>query len=407
LTAGGTRDGEALSRLRTAAAVRERCAIVYGAGLADRLAHFAIVEDRLDAATAYTIETMRAAYPTLAIPLHSRWRHFEAGGIDRWAAFRAGLTQRSSDEIARLQIDLAVVSVLLDAGAGPDWRYREAETGQTYARSEGLGVASFRLFTGPAFAGRADAETLGSVDAGGLAAAFQANAANPLVGIAGRAALLDRLGRAIAVAPAFFGTPPRVGNLFDYFRARAAGRPLPAASILAVLLDALADVWPSATAVDGIALGDVGRHPAVRTDDASNGLVPFHKLSQWLAYSLVEPLEAGGIAVADLDGLTGLAEYRNGGLFVDLGVLVPKAPAALREVHAVGSELVVEWRALTLACLDRIADRVRAQIGRTALEFPLAKVLEGGTWRAGRRIALTRRAGGAPPIRVASDGTVF
>lgn len=387
--------------------MRERCEIVYAAGRADRLAHFAVDEGRLDAAAAYTIETMRAAYPTLAIPFHSRWRHFEVGGLDRWAAFRDGLERATPDEIARRQIDLAVVSVLLDAGAGPDWRYHEAETGQTYARSEGLGVASFRLFTGAVFAARADAETLGTIDADRLTTAFQVTAANPLVGVEGRVTLLNRLGHTIAAAPTFFGTPPRVGNLFDYFRALAAGRPLPAASILVVLLRALEGVWPSATSVDGIALGDVWYHPAVRTGDASDGLVPFHKLSQWLAYSLIEPLEAGGIAVTDLDGLTGLAEYRNGGLFIDVGVLVPKAPAALQEVHAVGSELVVEWRALTLACLDRVADRIRAQLGRTAVEFPLAKVLEGGSWRAGRRIAAARRAGGEPPIRIASDGTVF
>ena len=53
------------------------------------------------------------------------------------------------------------------------------------------------------------------------------------------------------------------------------------------------------------------------TADATSGLVPLHKLSQWLAYSLIEPLQTSGISVTDIDGLTGLAEYRNGGLFVD------------------------------------------------------------------------------------------
>ncbi len=75
-------------------------------------------------------------------------------------------------------------------------------------------------------------------------------------------------------------------------------------------------------------LGDCWRHPAIRRDDATNGLVPLHKLSQWLAYSLIEPLQAAGIAVTDIDGLTGLAEYRNGGLFVDSGVLRLRDPEA-------------------------------------------------------------------------------
>ena len=66
------------------------------------------------------------------------------------------------------------------------------------------------------------------------------------------------------------------------------------------------------------------------TDDATSGLVPLHKLSQWLAYSLIEPLQAAGIEVTDIDGLTGLAEYRNGGLLVDTGVLVLRDPGAGR-----------------------------------------------------------------------------
>ncbi len=153
-------------------------------------------------------------------------------------------------------------------------------------------------------------------------------------------------------------------------------------------------------------LGDVWRHGAIRRDDPSTGLVPFHKLSQWLTYSLVEPLEDAGITVTGLDALTGLAEYRNGGLMVDLGVLVPKDPAATGP-HAVDSELVVEWRALTLALLDELAERVRRRLDRDADALPLVRILEGGTWAAGRRAARERRPGGGPPITVASDGTVF
>ena len=52
--------------------------------------------------------------------------------------------------------------------------------------------------------------------------------------------------------------------------------------------------------------------------------MPFHKLSQWLAYSLIEPLEEAGIAVTGLDELTALAEYRNGGLLDRSGRARPK-----------------------------------------------------------------------------------
>jgi hypothetical protein len=135
--------------------------------------------------------------------------------------------------------------------------------------------------------------------------------------------------------------------------------------------------------------------------------MPLHKLSQWLAYSLIEPLQAAGIEVTDIDGLTGLAEYRNGGLLVDTGVLQLRNGSDAKAEHGVASTLVVEWRALTVALLDRLADMVRTRLGRDATSFPLAKVLQGGTWAAGRAIARARRPDGSPPIKVVSDGTVF
>ena len=86
-------------------------------------------------------------------------------------------------------------------------------------------------------------------------------------------------------------------------------------------------------------------------------------------------------------------------------VLVPGREAG-RE-HDVGSTLVVEWRALTVALLDRLAEIVRQRLRKDALSFPLARVLQGGTWAAGRAIARERRPDGSPPIKVVSDGTVF
>ncbi len=111
--------------------------------------------------------------------------------------------------------------------------------------------------------------------------------------------------------------------------------------------------------------------------------------------------------IADIDDLTGLAEYRNGGLFLDCGVLEPRDPTLLRRPLDALSEPVVEWRALTVALLDRLASRVRERLGKTAEEFPLACVLEGGSWAAGREIARERRPDGSPPLTIISDGTLF
>ena len=135
--------------------------------------------------------------------------------------------------------------------------------------------------------------------------------------------------------------------------------------------------------------------------------MPFHKLSQWLSYSLVEPLEGAGLKVVELDALTGLPEYRNGGLLVDAGALRPKQTRAAGEDFAAGDEPIVEWRALTVALLDRSRARARPSRPGCRRSLPLVKVLEAGTWFAGRVLAAERRPGGGPPIAVESDGTVF
>jgi hypothetical protein len=402
---------EAIAWLRSPQAIRERCALILAAAERGALDNFTVDRARLEPTADYVAGTIRQRYPDLEIPFHARWRHFNVGGLDRWAELAASLAGRSEEEIARVRFDLAVTSVLLDAGAGAAWHYREARSGETFERSEGLAVASFRLFEAGAFSSepgrplRADAVALRALTDSSLATGFQVADDNPLIGLSGRAALLRRLGEALAAAPEIFGAEPRVGGLFDHLSARAAGGKLAAATVLEAVLRGFGPIWPGRIALAGTALGDVWRHSAAAADDLTDGLVPFHKLSQWLVYSLVEPLEAAGLLVTGLDDLTGLAEYRNGGLMIDCGVVVPKHPAVTAEGHGPGDPVIVEWRALTVALLDPLAELVRRRLDRPAMA--LARILEGGTWAAGRRIAAERRPGGTPPITLESDGTVF
>ncbi|MGE5270498.1 MAG: URC4/urg3 family protein [Thiohalocapsa sp.] len=390
--------------LRSAAAVRERCHIVLSAAERGETRHFRLDAGHLDDAVAHVVATTRRRFPDLKVPFHSRWRHFDTGGVERAALVAA---DADAAERARARLDLAIVSVLLDAGAGADWCYREAETGRVFRRSEGLAVASLRamqqgLFSSdPAIRWRADAATLMALSDANLGTAMQHRPDNPLAGLAGRAQLLRRLGAVIAAQPEIFGTPARLGHLYDYWLPRRGE--LPAPDMLRLVLRAFGTIWPGRLAVTGVPLGDCGRHTAVPGD----GLVPFHKLSQWLVYSLIEPLQDAGFRITDIDGLTGLAEYRNGGLFIDCGVVVPRDAALLRRPLDPFDEPVVEWRALTVALLDRLAERVRRQLGVSAAEFPLACVLEGGSWAAGRQLAAQRRPAGVPPLHIASDGTLF
>jgi hypothetical protein len=406
----------ALAYLRSPGAIRERCREILALACADRLHHFAYDPAKLIEVTDEVVAVTRETYPALDIPLHSRWRHFNAGGIDRLHRLTHAFAALSRDERARSRFELVITSVLLDAGAGAQWAYREADSDTVYTRSEGLAVASLHLFLNGGLASQtdhplqADAAGLQRMTEARLGGAFQVAPDNPLVGLQGRVTLLRQLGQTVAATPEVFGaTAPRLGYLYDYLCAQTTDGVLPARTILTVLLESLSPIWPNRIRLAGISLGDVWRHSQVAqtATDLTAGLVPFHKLSQWLAYSLIEPLQEAGVRVVEIDALTGLAEYRNGGLFLDLGVLTPKHEAMLAQDHTPGSEVIVEWRALTVALLDQVAQRVRERLGVTAVELPLSSVLEGGTWRAGRRVAARLRPDGSPPLRLSSDATVF
>jgi hypothetical protein len=393
--------------LQTPRAIRERSALVFEQVRAAKLEHFRLHEERLKDVVARVLAVTRATYPDWSqIPVHGRYRHFDVGGVARLAAFDAKLGKLSATEQLAARAELVITSVLLDAGAGSAWRYRGADGG-VYTRSEGLAVASYELYTsgglgGRADAPRADADGLSSISGRALASAFQVDPNNPLTGLEGRAALLRRLGQVVQRLPQYFerAGEARLGNLALYLLAQADAGALPARAILAAVLAALGPIWQGRPTLAQQSLGDVWPHSRL-------GFVPFHKLSQWLSYSLFEPLATAGLQISDQNELTGLAEYRNGGLFLDSGVLSLREPRAAAQRHAVDSDLVIEWRALTVALLDRTASALREELGMSAEQLPLARILEGGTWRAGRVIALEQRADGAPPLLIDSDGTVF
>ena len=412
-----------LAQLHDPATIRARCAAILKSVESGVSPSFAIDRSRLPAVAERVAALTLKRYPDLVIPLHSRWRHFEAGGVDRKAEMDALLAGRSVADIARARFDLTVISVLLDAGAGPRWTYTEAASGQKLQRSEGLGVASFRAFMAGTFSAtpneplRVDADALQRIDAAALRSVFQSGTDHPVVGLEGRAALLVRLGQALQREAGRSGLQARPGLMFDRLTDHGTRSSVSAAEVLSEILRSLSPIWPSGSTVQGLAAGDVWAHrwagaevgggPTKRTDRTTDGWVPFHKLSQWMSYSLLEPLQWAGVTVTDLDALTGLPEYRNGGLLLDGGVIRPRDPRLLARTWKPQDEFIIEWRALTVVLLDELAVLVRARLDKTAEELPLACILEGGTWAAGREIAQELRADGAPPLRIESDGTIF
>ncbi|MBP9681330.1 MAG: URC4/urg3 family protein [Bacteriovorax sp.] len=366
--------------------------------------HFTYHPEKFNEVVDYVIEVIKDNYPTLDIPFHSRWGHFRVGGINRVSLLDLELEGKDALEKARTKLDLVITSVLLDAGAGAEWSYKEASSEKSFNRSEGLGVASFYLFMEKSLSHQgilnATAEGLQKLTKEKLIDVFQVSSTNPLVGVDGRLNLLKSLGKTIAEKKELF-PGGRPGNLVDYLNNRY-GKSFTGPQLLRAVLDGLGEIWPGRVRVAGVNLGDVWPYEKV-----PGGLAAFHKLSQWMTYSLCEPLMEAGFIITGIDQLTGLAEYRNGGLLLDRGLISMTDEKLLDVSHRPESEVIVEWRGLTIALLDRIGAEIQKKLNKNPAEFPLAKVLEGGTWWAGRKAAKSLRSDSSPPLMIESDGTVF
>lgn len=428
---------DAVSYLLTLEAVRERATKVYNAAKDGKLNHFDYDEARMaDAADFVASLIMRDFGPDRfhEIPPHGRWQHFEVGQVPRVENLLREWRDGGADETecTRRLVDLFLVSVLLDAGAGNDWKYVEPGSGMRLTRSEGLAVASLYMFKEGLFtrdkqnAARVDGEALKNLTGEQLAQGMQVAPDNPLVGTQDRAALLQRLGESLLTLPFIFGPEGRPGNLVDYLTSR--GTTLDIRQLWDILQKLLIPVWPSnRTRVRDCPVGDawpLSTLGATVGDKRPSAEViqPFHKLTQWLAYSLTVPLQRLlGVQWENMHLMTGLPEYRNGGLFVDMGVLSLKpdvVKAATKDEKSqlcsfdASDDVIVEWRAMTVALLDRIAplvvERLATSTNQPDLTISMAQILEAGTWKAGRELAAKLRPETrSSPILVESDGTVF
>ncbi|KAL4785976.1 hypothetical protein BJX76DRAFT_355569 [Aspergillus varians] len=425
-----------LPPLLTLQAVRAKAHRVFDLAQQNALNHFDYHPDRLDATVDYVIGIIQRdfgpnAYNT--IPPHGRWQHFETGSVPRIDELLKKWSERGYDDLEKVRglIDLFFVSVLLDAGAGDKWRFTEPGTGNVYSRSEGIAVASLFMFLSGDFAGgseRLDLVTgagLQSLDVEALSRGFQIGDENPLVGASARVEILQRLGGSLLANQDVFGSEGRPGGIVDYLTRNGSGD-LDYAELWSTLQTLLIPIWPSdRTRIAGKPVGDawpltvLRKHEATSTESPETATIaPFHKLTQWLAYSLKVPFERIlGTTWTNAHLGTGLPEYRNGGLFVDMGLLTLKPEALKRGLQNSGGSLpsfgagddeIVEWRAMTVALLDELHGRIleSGKFGDVKLSLP--QVLEAGSWKAGREIAAEKRpATRSSPILIEGDGTLF
>lgn len=323
-----------------------------------------------------------------------------------------------NQERTRRLIDLFLVSVLLDAGAGTKWQYKSKESGKVFRRSEGLAVASLEMFKTGLFSSnpdqpfQVDSEGLKKLTTEKMGKGLQVTPENPIDGLEGRTSLLIRLGDAL-LNQEIFGPEARPGNMLDYLLAHptthATSVPvIPLPTLWDTLMNGLVAIWPATrTQIDGVPLGDAWPCQSMPSHPTQpwESIVPFHKLTQWLTYSLMVPMQKlAHVHFVGVELMTGLPEYRNGGLLVDTGLLTLKPEDAKRGLEqyqmnatrqgqpnvevvplfTADDDVIVEWRALTVGFLDELLAEVNALLGLNGEnKLSLAQMLEAGTWKVG------------------------
>ncbi|KAI9496329.1 hypothetical protein BDB00DRAFT_953304 [Zychaea mexicana] len=441
-------DVEYLASLRS---VREQCFRVQEVAARNQLQHFEVDQTKFNDMVQYVLSLMKRDFDdTSEIPVHGRWRHFDIGGrpriqnlINSWASLG-----ESTMEQTRRVLDLFVVSVLLDIETDHTWSYQEQLTGRVLKRNEGIAVACLEMFTAGAFSSdpskphRVDSEALFRFSLQTLAQGFQIDPNhNLLVVLQDRVDLLRHLGQVLQSRQDYFGADvARPGNLMDYLLAHPTTintkkGPLIHLETLWPVVQEMGEAWTySDNSGKGGThdLGDVWPCKAIQNITTTNEFdhwVSFHRLSQWLVYSLIEPMvKLLGATIEGTEQLTVLPEYRNGGLLIDTGFLTLKQPdlerglenyrknallpgqpkVEIAPMFEMSDPVVVEWRALTVAYLDIVAERVRETLGLNRKKLSLSQLIQGGTWSAGRELAeISRPNTQEPPIVIKIDRHVI
>ncbi|GMG39854.1 unnamed protein product [Ambrosiozyma monospora] len=441
--------------LKTIKSVRETNSCTKKLIETNKLHNFIVDDSKLEGIVDFVIETVKLNYPTKeslkTIPIHGRYQHFETGDVprlsklieDKWK----GKLHFDDLEICRKLIDLFIVSVLLDAGAGNEWGFTEPSFNTKIGRSEGIAVASFHMFCNGAFSSdnndkfKVTGDKLSMLTKEDMIAGFQIKKGNEIAGFEGRFELLKRLGSALIEFKDVFGVEGRPGNMIDYLISKkatktATGFDLELEDLWYLLMTSFKKVWPQEgrLKVYGETIGDAWQLRN-RIDESKiyykteelpewSKVVTFHKLTQWLTYSLFLPLmKYGKFNILHKEFMTGLPEYRNGGLLVDFGYLTLK-PEKFEQGIMLSKEVgfdpkiptfkpdddvIVEWRSCTICLLDKLLPLVNDKMGikGTEYEMILPQLIEAGSWASGRRIAKKLRSNGAPPIELFADGTVF
>lgn len=397
-----------LNFLLSPAAIRQQCMKVFTLAVEGK-SHFILHLDEIPKVADYVFEVLTERYPQLEIPGHSCWVHLKES-TKRQEILASYLDTLDNEERLKFKIDFATLVSVIGAGTGSEWSFEDKEEGIKLGRTEGLVCAAFDLMMSDLFKTdglyQLNAQNLLSLEVQSFTSMFQISEKNKLYGIEGRLSLLNQLGYCLENNNSYFDLEQRPGDLLNTFKKALSAGEIEAYSLFHSILKAFHKIWPSRLNINGVSMGDTWLYKPIGTSPIEQ-ILPFHTLSQFMVYSYFSAIEDYGWKIVNKDSLSGLSDYRNSGLFVDLGVLELRDIFELQKLHLPSDNIILEWRALSVVLLDQLAKVIRDKMTLDSQQFPLWKILEAGSWHAGRKIAYHIRANGEPPLKIQSQGMVI
>ena len=358
---------------------REICLKIYNNILNNNSKYFEINLEKLDQTVDDLLEFILKKYPKMNIGMHSRLNH-----IPEWYDLVQKWKCPLNEKIKRL-IDLLFVSVLLDGGSGENWKY--ISNNIEYRRSEGLGKCVYNMFISGFFSldekqpYKVDMNRIKLINLDEFKNEFQISKDNILIGLENRLENLVNFSKFMINNDNFnINNNIRPGNIFDKIY-----------NNLEIDLDKLYEIIFSFSPI----INDVHYYKPLDV------YVPFHKILQWLSYSLIDLFKKFNISIRSDNYLTALPEYRNGGFLIDSNIINFKNNNLKNIFHEINSDIIIELRASTIVLIDIIKDKINI---KKKNNLNISQVLEGGTWRYGRYLANKNN---ISPIKIKSNGIIF
>jgi len=372
-------DDDAVEHLHRLDVVRERAWMLLAAAERNQSDHFQLSPEAVDTVAVALARAIRETWGEAPPPLANLWhrleRHHPAALESLAETLRRGPGGDDALERARSGADLALLHRVMTpsspAGGDPALPALVAHLAAGGCTASGAGA-------------RLDAPGLRRL----LANDGSLPPPEPLAQRLAEADVrrrLETLAQGLEQAPELYGIEGRFGDLLDRLPTTNGNGVTPQQLVdtLAPLID---PITASTVRIGGRLAGDVWRHPLAWAEDRSREIVPFHCLLLALVLDLVAPLEEAGRGLEQLDQLPVPADRALATTMLRLGLVRPRHAAVARLRHPPGSDIVVEIRALSLALAERLVDRLRAELGRTVHDLPVARIVEplaqlAGKWR--------------------------